>query len=74
MLVTSRRSVTGLRPAVQLTVDVFSADEAELFLTRSASGTPVGPDRGAVARIARRCGYLPLACRPPPRSASGSAI
>jgi tetratricopeptide (TPR) repeat protein len=61
VLVTSRRSVGELHPAIQLTVDVFSAAEAEQFLTRSAPEIPVGPDGDAVARIARRCGYLPLA-------------
>ncbi|MEU8615446.1 NB-ARC domain-containing protein, partial [Actinoplanes sp. NPDC048791] len=61
VLVTSRRSVAELHPAVQLTVDVFSAADAEQFLTRSAPDIPVGPDSGAMARIARRCGYLPLA-------------
>lgn len=61
MLVTSRRSVADLHPAIQLTVEVFSAADAEQFLTRSAPDIPVGPDSGATARIAQRCGYLPLA-------------
>ncbi|WP_436535400.1 ATP-binding protein [Actinoplanes sp. HUAS TT8] len=61
VLVTSRRSVAELRPAIQLTMDVFSPAEAERFLIRSTPGVPTGPDRDAVARIARRCGCLPLA-------------
>jgi tetratricopeptide (TPR) repeat protein len=61
VLVTSRRNLTELRPAIHLAVDVFTSTEAEEFLSRAAPGIPVGPDPGAVARIARRCGYLPLA-------------
>ncbi|MFY1686913.1 NB-ARC domain-containing protein [Plantactinospora sp. WMMB782] len=61
VLVTSRRRLTGLPSATQLTVDVFTPYEAVVFLTRAAPGTPVGPDPGAPARIAQRCGHLPLA-------------
>jgi tetratricopeptide (TPR) repeat protein len=61
VLVTSRRSLTALRPATRLTVDAFTPDEAREFLTRAVSAVPVGPDRDAAARIARRCGHLPLA-------------
>ncbi|WP_097319789.1 ATP-binding protein [Paractinoplanes atraurantiacus] len=50
-LITSRHSLAGLHT---LSVKVFGADEAAAFL-----GRPDEPD--AVARIARRCGYLPLA-------------
>ncbi len=60
-LVTSRRSLTGLRPAIHLAVDVFTLDEAHDYLKRAVSEVPVGEDPGAVARIAQRCGYLPLA-------------
>jgi tetratricopeptide (TPR) repeat protein len=60
-LVTSRRSLTALHPAVHLTVDVFTPDEALSFLTRAVLRVPVGRDPGAAARIARRCGHLPLA-------------
>jgi tetratricopeptide (TPR) repeat protein len=60
-LVTSRRSLTDLHPAVHLTVDVFAPEEALAFLAQAASGVPVGPDPNAAARIAHRCGYLPLA-------------
>ncbi|MFL6145459.1 MAG: ATP-binding protein [Labedaea sp.] len=60
-LVTSRRSLTGLHLATHLTVDVFTPGEALEFLTRAAPQVPVGPDPNAAARIARRCGYLPLA-------------
>jgi tetratricopeptide (TPR) repeat protein len=60
-LVTSRRSLADLHPATHLSVDVFTPDEAMAFLTHAVSEVPVGPDPHAVARIARRCGYLPLA-------------
>ncbi|HZM76877.1 MAG TPA: tetratricopeptide repeat protein [Candidatus Limnocylindrales bacterium] len=60
-LVTSRRSLTDLQPATHLTVDVFTPDEAVEFLTRALPEVPVGSDPGAIARIAHRCGHLPLA-------------
>jgi tetratricopeptide (TPR) repeat protein len=60
-LVTSRHSLTELHPATHLPVDVFTAGEALAFLARAVAGVPVGADRHAAARIARRCGYLPLA-------------
>ncbi|MDY7089743.1 MAG: tetratricopeptide repeat protein [Actinomycetota bacterium] len=60
-LVTSRRSLADLHPATHLTVDVFTPDEARAFLTHAVPDVPAGPDLHAVARIARRCGYLPLA-------------
>jgi tetratricopeptide (TPR) repeat protein len=60
-LVTSRRSLTDLHSATHLAVDVFTPDEAVAFLTRAAPQIPVGQDPDAPARIARRCGYLPLA-------------
>jgi tetratricopeptide (TPR) repeat protein len=60
-LVTSRRSLTELRPATHLTVDVFTAGETQQFLTRAAPHVSVGDDPNAAGRIARRCGRLPLA-------------
>jgi tetratricopeptide (TPR) repeat protein len=60
-LVTSRRSLSDLHPATHLTVDVFTPDEARGFLTHAVPDVPAGPDSQAAARIARRCGYLPLA-------------
>ena len=60
-LITSRRNLTELRPAVHLTVDVFGRDEAVAYLERAVPEVPAGPDPQAAARIARRCGHLPLA-------------
>ena len=61
VLITSRRRLTRLRPALHVTVDVFTAEEAQAFLDEATSPASAGPDRQAAARIARRCGYLPLA-------------
>jgi tetratricopeptide (TPR) repeat protein len=61
VLVTSRRDLTALRPATHLAVDVFTPDEAVAFLAQAAAQVPVGADPHAAARIAHRCGYLPLA-------------
>jgi tetratricopeptide (TPR) repeat protein len=61
VLVTSRRKLNDLHPAIHLAVDVFAPDEAVAFLTREAPRVPVGQDPDAMSRIARRCGYLPLA-------------
>ncbi|MEV4759926.1 tetratricopeptide repeat protein [Micromonospora sp. NPDC049559] len=60
-LVTSRRGLGGLPDATHLTVDGFTAVEAEAFLRRAVPDVPVGPDPDAAARIVRRCGHLPLA-------------
>jgi tetratricopeptide (TPR) repeat protein len=61
VLVTSRRDLSALRGATHLAVDVFTPDEAAAFLTRAAPGVPAGQDPTAPARIAHRCGHLPLA-------------
>jgi len=60
-LVTSRRSLADLQSATRLTVDVFTPDEALAFVTQAVPEVPVGLDPRAAARIARHCGYLPLA-------------
>jgi tetratricopeptide (TPR) repeat protein len=60
-LVTSRRNLTDLQPAIRLTVDVFTPDEAIAFLSRAVPEVAVGADPHAAARIAARCGHLPLA-------------
>jgi tetratricopeptide (TPR) repeat protein len=54
-LVTTRHSL-NLTGATHVHVGVFTPPEAAAFLTGTA-----GDDPGAVARIAHRCGYLPLA-------------
>ncbi|GIF21829.1 hypothetical protein BJ973_004722 [Actinoplanes tereljensis] len=59
-LVTSRRRL-DLETVTHLGVGVFATGEAESFLADALAGVPVGADPDAVARIARRCGRLPLA-------------
>ncbi len=61
VLVTSRCDLTDLHPATHLTVDVFTPAESRQYLTGAAPQTPVGDDPDAAARIAARCGHLPLA-------------
>ncbi|WP_410813429.1 ATP-binding protein [Micromonospora sp. 067-2] len=61
VLVTSRRDLRALRPGTELTMGVFAPGEAVEFLARAAPRTPAGDDPHALARIARRCGHLPLA-------------
>ncbi|WP_412746925.1 tetratricopeptide repeat protein [Krasilnikovia sp. MM14-A1004] len=60
-LITSRRNLAGLRHAARFAVDVFTPDESQRFLTDAITGIPVDDDPGAAARIADRCGHLPLA-------------
>ena len=60
-LVTSRCRLAGVRTAARLVLDVFTAEEARAYLVGAAPEVPVGPDPEAPARIARRCGHLPLA-------------
>jgi tetratricopeptide (TPR) repeat protein len=60
-LITSRRSLTGLRAATRLAVDVFTPEETRRFLVRATPDIPVGADPTALSRIGARCGHLPLA-------------
>jgi len=59
-LVTSRRSLR-LPAAVTFAVDVFTPADALRYLAAAVPGVPAGTDPDAAARIARRCGHLPLA-------------
>jgi tetratricopeptide (TPR) repeat protein len=60
-LVTSRRDLGELGPAARFAVDVFTPGEALQYLAAAVPQIPAGSDPGAAARIARRCGHLPLA-------------
>lgn len=60
-LVTSRKTLIDLPGATHIPVDVFTRDEALAFLGQATPDIPVGQDPTAAARIAQRCGYLPLA-------------
>ncbi len=59
-LVTSRRRLE-LPGAEHHPVDLFTPAEAVRFLAEAVPGVPAGSDPQAAARIARRCGHLPLA-------------
>jgi len=60
-LVTSRRRLAGLPVATRIDVDVFTPAESLEFLATALPAIPAGDDPGAAARIAARCGHLPLA-------------
>jgi tetratricopeptide (TPR) repeat protein len=60
-IVTSRRHLAGLPGTTHLTLDVFTSAEATAFLSRAAAEVATGTDPAARARIADRCGFLPLA-------------
>ncbi|WP_238412647.1 tetratricopeptide repeat protein [Saccharothrix deserti] len=60
-LVTSRRGLTGLEATARVSIDVFTPADAVAFLADEVGDVPRGDDPSALARIAGRCGYLPLA-------------
>ncbi len=60
-LITSRRGLTGLDAELNVDVRPLPADEAERLLAGSIPEVAIGLDRAAHRRVARRCGYLPLA-------------
>lgn len=61
VIVTSRHRLAGLPAADQLSLDVFSADEALRLLGRTAGASRIEADPGTAARIADAVGQLPLA-------------
>ncbi|MGC4812211.1 ATP-binding protein [Micromonospora sp. DT228] len=61
VLITSRRDLGDLPYATRLTVGLFTPDESAALLAEGGPPLPAGPDPNAVARIAQRCGHLPLA-------------
>ncbi len=61
VLVTSRRSLDALSPAVALTLEVFGPPEALRLLTDEVGAAAVRDDPEAAARITELCGRLPLA-------------
>jgi tetratricopeptide (TPR) repeat protein/DNA-binding SARP family transcriptional activator len=63
VVVTSRRALVGLDGAAQVRLDVLEPDEALDLLARVAGGDRVAAEPAAAARVARLCGYLPLALR-----------
>ncbi|EOD67362.1 ATP-binding protein [Amycolatopsis vancoresmycina] len=66
VLVTSRASLTGLlvaEAASQLTLDLFSRDEAHVLLRRILGSARVAAEPDAVAALVEVCARLPLALR-----------
>jgi tetratricopeptide (TPR) repeat protein/DNA-binding SARP family transcriptional activator len=66
VLVTSRNQLSGLvarEGAQRLTLDVLSPDESTGLLVQLLQGADLDPNPGAIAELARICGWLPLAIR-----------
>jgi DNA-binding SARP family transcriptional activator/tetratricopeptide (TPR) repeat protein len=63
VLVTSRRILSTLDGAVHLNLDVLPEREAVRLLGRLAGPERIAADPAAAGRVARCCGYLPLALR-----------
>ncbi|WP_233219488.1 tetratricopeptide repeat protein [Micromonospora sp. RP3T] len=61
VLITSRRDLRELPHTTHVAVDLFTPDESAALLAVGGSHLPGGPDPHATARIAHRCGHLPLA-------------
>ncbi|MDX3850971.1 BTAD domain-containing putative transcriptional regulator [Streptomyces sp. AK02-01A] len=62
-LITSRRMLTGLSNVHRLPLAQLSAEDAIAFLAALAGAERAAADPEALADIARRCDYLPLALR-----------
>ncbi|GAA1763060.1 ATP-binding protein [Luedemannella helvata] len=63
VIVTSRRSLTGLESAARVAVDVLAAGDAAGLLAAIVGRGRVAVEPQAVDRLARLCGQLPLALR-----------
>ncbi|MFI0367927.1 BTAD domain-containing putative transcriptional regulator [Actinomadura sp. 1N219] len=61
VLITSRRSLAGLDGVFRLRLSVFAPPESRDLLGRIAGRERVMADQAAAARIAERCGQLPMA-------------
>src|SRR5262249_35963932 len=61
VLITSRRRLTALEDAAQISLDTLSPGEAATLLARLAARPEVRAGDVAVSEITRLCGYLPLA-------------
>jgi tetratricopeptide (TPR) repeat protein len=61
VLVTSRRRLTALEDATVISLDVLPPRDAAALLARLAARPGIDVADPAVGRIARLCGYLPLA-------------
>jgi DNA-binding SARP family transcriptional activator/uncharacterized protein HemY len=63
VLVTSRRVLTGVDGARHLHLDVLTPQEAVTLLAELTGGGRVPTEPHAAQKVARLCGYLPLAVR-----------
>ncbi|QFU92793.1 Regulatory protein AfsR [Amycolatopsis sp. YIM 10] len=63
VVVTSRARLSGLEGGRPLDVEVFTPEQAWAFLVGVVGQERIEAEPGAVAEIARLCGYLPLAVR-----------
>ena len=61
VLITSRRRLTALEDAAQISLDTLSPEEAATLLARLASRPGIHAGDAAVGELTRLCGYLPLA-------------
>jgi len=61
VLITSRRRLTALEDAAQISLDTLSPEEAATLLARLAARPGIHAGDAAVGELTRLCGYLPLA-------------
>ena len=61
VLITSRRRLTALQDAAQISLDTLSPGEAATLLARLAARPEMRAGDAAVGQLTRLCGYLPLA-------------
>jgi tetratricopeptide (TPR) repeat protein len=61
VLITSRRSLSGLEGSEQIRLSLFSEDEAAGLLSRVIGAERVSNELPQARRIVRACGHLPLA-------------
>jgi transcriptional regulator with XRE-family HTH domain/tetratricopeptide (TPR) repeat protein len=63
VLVTSRRSLTGLEPSARIALDVLARDDAVRLLSAIIGDRRLVAEPEAAPELARLCGQLPLALR-----------
>ena len=61
VLITSRRRLTALEDAAQISLDTLPPEEAAILVARLAARPGMRAGDAAVGEITRLCGYLPLA-------------
>jgi tetratricopeptide (TPR) repeat protein len=61
VLITSRRRLTALEDAAEISLDTLSPGEAAALLARLSGRAEMASGDGSAGEITRLCGYLPLA-------------